>query len=268
MKRVVLTGCSGLIGKEAIKPLEEEGFEVITVNSKNCNLFDYNQVENFFLQYKPEYLLHFAWITGGDYLSNPINHEYVSASMNMLKVFKKNGGKRAVFAGTCFEYKFKDTPIKEDDPLAPASIYAKCKVELNSLASDYCRENQILFSWGRIFYVYGDNEKKGRLTQSIIEKVTNDEVVTVKFGQLIRDYMHSKDIARAFVKVLVSNLTGDVNICTGEGISLGDLAKRIAAKYNKEQLVQVFNEQTEQPLKIIGNNSKLMQVFTFCNKIV
>lgn len=264
-KKVVLTGSTGFIGKEAIEPLQEAGFEVYCLTSKNCDLFDYGNVDRFFSQIKPEYLLHFAWITGGDYLSNPINHDYVDASMNMLKVFKKYGGKRAVYAGTCFEYAFKDEPLKETDPLDPKTLYAQCKVELNEKASQYCKNNGISFGWGRIFYVYGHNEKVGRLTQSIITNLKNNNNMVIKYGQLTKDYMYSKEIAEAFVCFINSKEDGPLNICTGKGISLRNYVTTIGNILGKVEYLDIHEEDTSQPKYIIGNNDKLMNKVGFCN---
>lgn len=255
-KKVVLTGSTGLIGKEAIQPLKDAGFEVYCLTSKNCNLFDYGAVDRFFENVKPEYLLHFAWITGGDYLTNPINHDYVDASMNMLKVFHKYGGKRAVYAGTCFEYAFKDEPLKETDPLDPKTLYAQCKVELCQKATEYCEKNNISFAWGRIFYVYGHNEKEGRLTSAIISNILLNQTVLIKYSHLIRDYMYSRDVANSFVNILKSHIAGSINICSNNGISLGEFANCIASHYDKLNLVITRAETTEQPPVIIGNNEK------------
>ena len=51
-KRVILTGSTGLIGKEAVQPLKEAGFEIICLNSKICNLFNRANVVNFFEKFK------------------------------------------------------------------------------------------------------------------------------------------------------------------------------------------------------------------------
>ena len=186
--------------------------------------------------------------------------------MNMLKSFKKYGGKRAVYAGTCFEYAFKDEPLKETDPLDPKTLYAQCKVELFNKATEYCKENNISFGWGRIFYVYGHNEKEGRLTQSIISKLKNDEIVTIKYGQLIRDYMYSKDIAEAFVRFLDSKINGAVNICTGKGITLREYAINVGKIMHKEKFLDIMEEQTNQPFMIIGDNQILCNLIKFKDK--
>lgn len=265
-KKVVLTGSTGLIGKESLEPFRKAGFQVYCLTSKNCNLFDYGAVDNFFRSIKPAYLLHFAWITGGDYLTNPVNHDYVNASMNMLKVFKKYGGNRAVFAGTCFEYAFKDEPIKENNLLDPKTLYAQCKVDLFNKATFFCQQNNIAFGWGRIFYVYGHNEKEGRLTQSIISKLQNNQPVVINYGQLCRDYMYSKDIAAAFVKFLESSVTGAVNICTGKEISLENFSVMIAEKMNKKEFLIIKKEKTSQPLIIKGDNSRLKKELGYIPK--
>lgn len=176
MKRVLLTGATGLIGKNAIKPLVDAGFEVFAVSTSSAkcktqnvkwlsgNLLNQSDVADVFERVKPDYLLHFAWdTTPGTYLESDLNYKWLESSLEMLKQFKINGGKRAVFAGTCFEYDFKDAPLKESDKLNPTTVYAKCKAELNKKASEFCKNNGISFAWGRIFYVYGVGEHEKRL---------------------------------------------------------------------------------------------------------
>ena len=259
-KKVVLTGSTGLIGKESIEPLKKAGFEVYCLTSKNCNLFDYGAVDRFLEQVRPSYLLHFAWITGGDYLTNPINEDYVDASMNLLKSFKKYGGERAVFAGTCFEYAFKNEPIKENDPLDPKSLYAKCKVKLFHKASEYCSRNNISFGWGRIFYVYGHNEKEGRLTQRVVNSLRKNEIITICHGQLVRDYMYSKDIAMLFARFLTTSYEGPLNICSGQGIRLADFALKIASAMGKRDFVDIKYEPCMQADSIVGDIHNLLTV--------
>ena len=123
-KKVLVTGATGLIGKELAKPLQEEGFDVyaLTIDENNVDngihwikgdLFDKENIKLIVEKVKPEYLLNMAWATTGDYLKSDINYKFLNAGINILEHFKDNGGRRAVFAGTCFEYKFKDEPLKE-----------------------------------------------------------------------------------------------------------------------------------------------------------
>lgn len=267
-KKVVLTGASGLIGKESVEPLQKSGFEIyaLTIDKENpdiginwvpCDLFDAQNLKNVLAEIKPSHLLNFAWATTGDYLTSNINFDFLAAGLNLLKYFKENGGERAVFAGTCFEYKFKNSPLKETDETSPETVYAKCKNSLRELAQLYCAQNGISFGWGRIFYVLGHGENEKRLTAHIINSLKKNKKVIINNGTLIRDYMYSKDIAGAFVKFLDGKTEGIVNICTGKGITLKDYATMIAAKIGREELVAALSETSAQPPVIIGDNTRL-----------
>ena len=165
MKKVdeALAKTMGLIGYYADlnKKLSDKLTYISKIKAERNTAQDtLKEIYSVFNKFKPEYLLNFAWCTTGDYLNSELNYKFLEAGINMLGAFKQNGGRRTVFAGTCFEYKFKDTPLKENDELNPLTIYAKCKVELFKQATEYCIQNGISFGWGRIFYVYGENENE------------------------------------------------------------------------------------------------------------
>ena len=274
-KKVLVTGATGLIGKELIEPLKSLGFDIyaITIDKNNPNngvkwikgsLFDDNFIKDTMSEIKPEFLLNMAWATTGDYLKSDINYKFLNAGVNLIQSFKENGGKRVVYAGTCFEYKFKDTPLKESDELdTEKTVYTFCKNKLRDVVEFYCNKNNISFAYGRIFYVYGKNEDKTRLTGMIIDKLSKDEEVVIKSGSLIKDYMYSKDIALAFTKLLDSNVVGSVNICTGNQITIKQYSLTIAKLMKKEHLVKFFDEPSNQPPIIVGDNSRLINEVCF-----
>lgn len=278
MKKVLLTGATGLIGKYAIEPLLEAGFEVFAISSTEksdikgvnwikADLLDLINIKNIFIKTKPDYLLHFAWdTTPGSYLESNLNFDWVQASFEMLKQFKLNGGKRAVFAGTCFEYEFHDEPLKEDGELNPTYTYSKCKNNLNQLATLYCEKNDISFGWGRIFYVYGEKEHEKRLVPHVINSLKNDKEVNITVGELVRDYMFAGDIAQAFVAFLNSDVTGCVNICTGKATKIKEIALYIAQKLGKKHLVKIEHKVTDDPKIIVGDNTRLSKEVKFVPK--
>ena len=269
-KKVLVTGATGLIGKELIEPLKEKSFEIyaITIDENNPNngvkwikgsLFDNNFIKNTMEIVKPDYLLNMAWATTGDYLKSDINYKFLNAGVELLKHFKDNGGKRVVFAGTCFEYKFKDEPLKENDELSPEkTVYTFCKNKLHEIATFFCKMYDISFGYGRIFYVYGKNEDKTRLTGMVIDKLSKNEEVVIKSGNLYKDYMYAKDIANAFASFLDSEVTGTVNICTVKAISIKEYVLTIAKELGKEHLITFQDEPSNQPPIIVGDNSRLV----------
>lgn len=276
-KKVIITGASGLIGKEAVRFLLDAGFEVyaLTIDAQNadngahwvsCNLFDQKQLQKVFEEIKPQYLLNFAWAVTGDYSTSNVNFDFLTAGLNLLKYFKQNGGQRAVFAGTCFEYGIKEGILKESDSKIPQTIYGKCKNYLRELAELFCTQNEISFSWGRIFYVYGKSEAPNRLTQSILDALRSGKKIEVKHSGLIKDYIYTKDVAAAFVALLGSSVQGEVNVCTSQPITLGEYATTIAQKLGRTDLLVLQDLPSNQPQRIVGDNTRLTREVGFVPK--
>lgn len=274
-KRILFTGATGLIGQAVIKPLMDNGFDVYaisrnklsgTANWINADIFNENDIKTVMSDVKPQYLLNMAWCTTGDYLTSDLNYSFLSAGINLLRHFANNGGKRAVYTGTCFEYRFKDSPLKETDDLDPnKTVYTFCKNKLRETAEYFCKKHGINFGWGRIFYVYGKNEHKSRLTAMVIDKLSKNEPVIIKSGCLQKDYMYTSDIANAFVKFLDSDVDGIVNICSGQSIYIRDYVLQIARMMGKENLVVFQNEPSNQPQLIVGDNSRLAKEVGYDN---
>lgn len=271
MKKVIVTGINGLIGQYITEPLKDLGFEVYGIGTKyiKTNKFNYIKIDinnisklrKIFNQIEPQYLIHLAWDIE-DLNSN--NHfKLLSSSISMLDCFKECGGKKAVYIGTCFEYKYKRIPLKENDKLNPTTIYAKCKNYLREISELYCDKNNIDFCWARIFYTYGKNENNKRLFPQIINGLKNNQKVSINHSQLKRDYMFAGDVAKAIALILNSKFKGIINICGGKSISLENIAITIAKKLNKLELLDLKKLETKEPDSIVGDNSILLNNFNF-----
>ncbi|MDO4571288.1 MAG: NAD(P)-dependent oxidoreductase [Planctomycetia bacterium] len=274
--RVLLTGASGLIGQYAVRPLIESGCEVFCVSSSlpthdagrrhwiHADLLSLHSIKEVISYVSPTHLLHFAWETKAQtYLEDRSNFDWLHSSFELLKQFYSHGGTRAVCAGTCFEYGFKNEPLREDMALNPTSTYAKCKNILRQTAELYAEKMGFSFAWGRIFYTYGEHEQPERLVPHLIENLSKNRPVSIRSPQLVKDYLFAGDVAAAFVALLSSDATGCFNICSGIPIKVGDLATEIARHYGREDLLEFQNEPTSQPPMILGDNSRLVKEVGF-----
>lgn len=273
MKKVIVTGINGLIGQYITKPLKDLGFEVYGIGTKYIKTEEFNYIKidinnanklrKIFNKIEAKYLVHLAWDMN-DLNSN--NHfKLLASSINMLDCFKECGGKKVVSIGTCFEYKYKTSPLKENDKLNPTTIYAKCKNYLREISELYCDKNNIDFCWARIFYTYGKNENNKRLFPQIINGLKNNQKVSINHSHLKRDYMFAGDVAKAIALILNSKFKGIINICSGKSISLENIAITIAKKLNKLELLDLKKLETKEPDSIVGDNSKLIKKVKFKN---
>ncbi|OCG26846.1 hypothetical protein A9G11_13195 [Gilliamella sp. wkB108] len=275
MKKVLLTGGTGLIGKEAISFLINRGFEVYSISrykSKiitgittiQADIFNNTEIEKIISEIKPQYLLHYAWLSTGLFNDNS-NFDFLIASINLLKSFVKNGGKRVIMSGSYAEYGYHSDILVETMQAEPINIYSQCKNLTYQIAELYCKNNNISFGWMRIFSAFGKELDSRRLTGYVLQKLNANEKVVIKNGQLIRDYIYSKDIAAGSVAFLESDVEGIVNFCSGSGMKIKDFVMAIASFLKKEQLIEFENNDTDnlQQQKVIGNNTRLIREVKF-----
>jgi nucleoside-diphosphate-sugar epimerase len=240
MKKVLVTGAAGFIGRQCLQQLVERGFEVhgIFSSSSNCeipnvqmhklDLLEGQYVDELIKKVRPSHLLHLAWVTTPGILWNsPDNHRWAEASLGLAHMFKDQGGQRAVFAGTCAEYDWSYGICSElNTPLNPTTLYGSCKKELfeNLKMMDFS------CAWGRVFHLYGPYEPQKKLTASVILALLRGENALCSYGNQERDFLHVQDVARAFVTLLECSLQGAVNIGSGSPVKLKSLCLKIGEK--------------------------------------
>lgn len=273
MKKVLVTGASGFIGRHTLPLLKNYGFEVHAVYNSNfiqkdlkynwhqANILEQVEIEKIIGEVKPEYLLHLAWETEhGLFWSSQKNIKWISSSINLVEKFKANGGQRVVAVGTCAEYKFQSEKYDEyRTPIDPISLYGKCKYEFYTSLKNYCEKNELSYAWGRIFYLYGPGEDSRRLVPFVIGSLLQNQITKTTHGNQVRDYMYVEDVASAFVKLLTSEVSGAVNVASGIPLKLNELIKTIAAKIGREDLLQIgaIPSNEGEPEFIVANVSRL-----------
>lgn len=275
MKKVLLTGGSGFIGRHSIPFLMNNGYEVHAVFHekepdfiKNENIFWYQsnlldplEQKELVAKVKPSHLLHFAWYAvPGKYWTSLENFRWVQASMDLFRNFAENGGNRAVVAGTCAEYDWNYGYCSEDiTPLKPSTIYGTCKNSLQQMLQKYSGPAAVSFAWGRIFYPYGPFEHPGRLVSSVICSLLKSQPALCSHGNQIRDLMCVEDAAEAFAALLESDVQGPINIASGQPIALKKIIYTIADIIGRRDLVRLGSLQArdDDPSLLIANCTRL-----------
>lgn len=273
MKRVLLTGVTGFIGRHCLPLLLSRGYEVHALSSKTpqqtlpdvhwhqADLLDSGQVSKLMAKVQPSHLLHFAWyVIHGKYWTALENVHWVQASLDLLQTFTRHGGQRVVMAGTCAEYDWKYGYCSEQiTPLLPTSVYGICKHSLQLMLDAFCKQSEISAAWGRIFFLYGPHEHPDRLISSVIRSLLEGKPARCSHGNQIRDFLYVQDVADAFVTLLDSQVFGSVNIASGEPIRLKDFIYKIAEKINNPDLIQMgaIPTSVNEPPLLVADVSRL-----------
>jgi nucleoside-diphosphate-sugar epimerase len=253
MKKLLFTGATGFIGRHCLPFLLEKGYEVHAVSSRGsvddfpnihwqrADLLDPGQVFGLMARVKPSHLLHFAWVTTpGSYWTSAENLRWVRASLDLLEAFAKNGGRRAVMAGTCAEYDWQYGYCSEQiTPVKPSTMYGICKHSFHIMEEAFARQTDLQTAWGRVFFLYGPHEYPDRLISSVIRALLKGEPARCSHGKQIRDFLYVQDIAEAFVTLLESQILGAVNVASGYPIAIKDVINKIAEKLGRRDLVEL-----------------------------
>jgi nucleoside-diphosphate-sugar epimerase len=204
--------------------------------------------------------VHSAWITTpGVYLESPENFQFLESSLRFLKRVREVGARHLIGLGTCIEYKITNEKLSEiTTPIAPETTYARCKNELRVALETDAAANDFQFCWARVFYPYGPGEHPSRLCSAIIQKLSRDEKILLKTPDSTKDYIYIDDLATALVAVTEKRFVGSINLGTGTGTTVRQIAQTIAAQLNKTSLVEEAHPPETDPLgNIIADATNL-----------
>ena len=272
MKRVLVTGANGFIGRHSLSFLIERGYELHGIISENggqlgisgvhwhiANLLNPTSAQAVIKAIRPTHLLHFAWYTKpGEFWSSAENLRWLQSSLEILRAFKFNGGERVLMAGTCAEYDWHYGYCSEQiTPLNPATLYGSCKKSLYEVLMSFARQEGLSAAWGRVFFLYGPYEHPARLVPSITTALLAKRYANCTQGDQIRDFLHVEDVASAFAALLDSKIDGAINIASGQPVTIKKVIRLIAEKLGRLDLVQfgaISTSQREAPFLVADVN--------------
>jgi nucleoside-diphosphate-sugar epimerase len=251
MARVLLTGATGFVGRHAIAPLLDAGHDVHAVSREPSfgdavtwhggDLLEPGVATTVIREAAPELLLHFAWYAEpGKFWTSELNGSWQRATVALLEAFAAAGGRRAVLAGTCAEYGWKEEThcIEGETPLAPATPYGQAKDATREAVEALAARDGIEVAWGRVFFLFGPAEDPRRLGGAVASGLVRGEPVATSSGEQVRDFLYTPELADAFVALLDSEVTGAVNVASGVPLRLHELIDALGAAAGRPELIR------------------------------
>lgn len=277
MKRVLLTGATGFIGASCVPLLLDAGYEVHAVTPDvveafdervhwhRADLLDAAATGALLEDVRPSHLLHLAWfVAPGEYWRSTENLRWLQAGLDLARGFAEVGGKRSVMAGTCAEYETSSMPLVEGvTPLRPTTLYGACKTALHLASASYFAEQSVSSAWAHIFYLYGPREYPNRLVPAVMRALIAGDIFECIHPDDVRDFLYVEDVAAAFVAVLDSEVEGDVNIASGEPLSVGALVVEVANEVGRPELISCAVGSGPSGI-IVGDSARLSNEVGFC----
>ena len=275
MSRVLVTGASGFVGLPVIAELAGRGEEVHAlyahtppaglngVHWHRVDLGSEQPADALLAELAPERLVHLAWyVEHGRFWNASENVLWVERSLRLLRAFTAAGGCRAVMLGTAAEYDWSaaDHALRElASPLGPSTLYGVAKDGLRRISEAYAEREGLELAWGRLFFLYGPREDRGRLVASVIHSLLAGKPVETTAGTQRRDFLHVEDVAGAVVALLQSTVCGPVNIASGDPVAVAEIVDQIAQLIGRPELVLrgALPDRGEEPPLLLADIARL-----------
>lgn len=276
MKRILVTGGSGLVGKHLQEILPSATY----LSSKDCDLTDIKMVRWMISSYTPDVVIHLAAKVGGiqDNIKYPADYfdDNVLMNTNILKVCKEYDVKRFVgILSTCiYPNIVENYPMTEEDlfigPPPPTNFsYAFAKRCLAVQVDAYNKQFGTKYNYLIPCNLYGDydnlhDESKMHFITALLNKIKNakgKQLNLLGTGKPLRQFMYAGDLARIIKEVIDKDITESFNVAPNFNYSINEMAEvALEVTENDYKIVYDRPELDGQYRKDVSNK-KLLGIF-------
>lgn len=292
MKKVLVTGADGFIGSHLTESLLEKGYDVKAFAYYNSfNSWGWldtlpkdklDQIEVFTGDIRDpngvreamkgvDGVFHLAALIAIPFsYHSPDSYvdTNIKGTLNVLQAARDLETERIMVTSTSEVYGTAQyVPIDEKHPYQGQSPYSATKIGADRLAESFYRSFRLPVSIVRPFNTFGPRQSARAVIPTIISQLLAGQE-EIKLGSLTptRDFNYVKDTAAGFIAIAESDRTigEEINIATGQEISIGDLAREIIAQINPSARI-VCDEQRLRPEKsevnrLLGSNAKIKEL--------
>ncbi len=192
----------------------------------------------------------------------------IKGTLNVLQAARELELERVLVTSTSEVYGTAQyVPIDEKHPFQGQSPYSATKIGADRLAESFYRSFNMPITIVRPFNTYGPRQSARAVIPTIITQLLAGKE-EIRLGSLTptRDFNYVKDTARGFIEIYRSHQTigEEINIATGQEISIGELAEELIAQINPKARI-VCDDQRLRPEKsevnrLLGSNEKITRL--------
>ena len=251
MPTLLLTGGSGLVGRNIQNHIASDRWNIIAPSSNDLNLMDYTSVKSFFNECKPDIVLHCAGRVGGisANIMEPVAFldSNIVIGRNVIMGAREAKIKKLInLASTCIYPREAENPLKEEyileGKLEPTNEgYAIAKIVALRLCQ-YIRKEDPSYNYKTLIpcNLYGKfdkfDPKNSHLLPAIIHKIHQAKITgkqSVEIwgdGSARREFMYIEDLVDAIYFALesISDIPDLMNLGVGTDYTIKEYYESVA----------------------------------------
>ena len=281
MTKILITGASGMVGKHLVDMCLEKGYYVrgtdIRLDDRYLEEkywgenFDFFQVDlRDFDRCKVlvddiDVVFQVAGVKGSPKRAAEQPNDYFTPMLqmntNMAEAARLQGVDWYVYTSTVGVYQpakvFKEDDVwktfpSENDKYA-GWVKRLGELQLDCFETHYGLKNYSIVRPANIYGEYDNFGEESTVIASLVKKGCNDKLLSVwGDGTPIRDFIHAEDVARGILMSYENKITEPINLGSGNGVCIKDIASIVATHYGKE-----IEYDTTKPN---GDNKRLMDM--------
>lgn len=257
MKKILITGASGFIGRNLIEQLGSR-YEIVPVTHQEVDLLEQKQVEQLFCKENIDVVIHSATqgtLGRGKAYEDMLLKNNLQMFLNLEKYHAQYGKMFVLGSGAEYDKRQNLSLMKEED-------YGKSIPTDNYGLSKYIMSKMILQSDNicnlRLFGIFGKYENYNyRFISNIVCKALSGEDISIHQNVLF-DYLYIKDFCR-IMALFIEKTPGQkcYNVCTGKKQDIVSIAKEVLRQTESKSNLKVEKDGWNN--EYTGDNKKMLE---------
>ena len=272
---ILITGGAGFIASHIVDALIDLGYEVIIVDNlstgkinninKKAKFYEIDiadsKIENVFQENNVEYVFHYAAqasvsVSEKSPIMDAKNN--IIGTINLLSLSKQYNVKKIIAASTAAVYGDPlYLPVDENHPSNILSFYALSKYTMENYIKHFGID-YVIFRFSNVYGPRQDANGEAGVISIFIDKFLSKEPVQIHGdGEQIRDFIYVKDVVKANMSILTSDIKNEIiNISTSASSTINELYSNLHRFFNADYGINYVSSRSGDIKKSILDNSK------------